>query len=347
MSELGLGSMLERGETPRWLEEIKTSIPILEILDEKFYGISHLMAREAVIYGGSVIAVLLGDKILGDVDIAVSQEEAKRQLFHFSQSAKWIATGDQLSHNGRYGSDTSFAERINQIITFQTFDSVIAQVIVANNSEDDFTNFDSALRVVRKVDFSACAIAVNSMGQVFETIRGAYDDCMSRTLRIIRPKDEINTYGIKDRVNKYKSRGFQLTKESQELLEEATSRKKSEPLSEKAKYLCDALSPLSTVRRINEETIRVEIDRKLFSRLEIGKTTTHKLLEGLTQGLKLHLRAITEKNILVLKKEEMEGFIFSLMPSPQDLDIVIRAWDRTKKDIMKTYSQNPSKYFVD
>jgi hypothetical protein len=347
MSELGLGSMLERGETPRWLEEIKTSIPILEILDEKFYGISHLMAREAVIYGGSVIAVLLGDKILGDIDIAVSQEEAKKQLFYFSQSAKWIATGDQLSRSGKYGSDTSFAERINQIITFQTFDSVMAQVIVANNSEDDFTNFDSALRVVRKVDFSACAIAVNSMGQVFETIRGAYDDCMSRTLRIIRPKDEINIYGIRDRVEKYKSRGFKLTEESEKLLEETATRKKQEPLSDKARYLCDALGPLSTVRRIDATTICVEVDRKLFTRLEIGKNTLHKLLEGLSQGLKVHLHAMTEKNTIVLKKEEMDRFIFGLLPSPQDLDIVLKAWERTKKDIMKTYSQNPSKYFVD
>jgi len=347
MSEIGLGSMLERGQSSRWLEEIKTSIPILEILDEKFYGISHLMAREAVIYGGSVIAILLGDKILGDVDIAVSQEEAKKQLFYFSQSAKWIATGDQLSRSGKYGSDTSFAERINQIITFQTFDSVMAQVIVANASEDDFTNFDSALRVVRKVDCSACAIAVNSMGQVFETIRGAYDDCMSRTLRIIRPKDEINTYGIKDRVEKYKSRGFRLTEESEELLKETTNRKKKDPLSEKAKYLCDALGPLSTVIRADAETVRMEVNKKLFDRLEIGEMTQDKLLENIIQGLKMHLRQMTDKNVLVLKKEEMDRFIFCFMPSPHDLNVVLKAWEYTKKDIIKTYTGNPSRYFID
>ena len=347
MSELGLGSMLERGEAPRWLEEIKTSIPILEILDEKFYGISHLMARDAVIYGGSVVAILLGDKILGDVDIAVSQEEAKKQLFYFSQSAKWIATGDQLSRNGKYGSDTSFAERINQIITFQTFDSVVAQVIVANSSEDDFTNFDSALKVVRKVDFSACALVVNSVGQVFEAVRGAYDDCMSRTLRIIRPKDEINTYGIKDRVEKYKSRGFQLTKESEKLLEESTTRKKEGSLSDKARYLSDAIGPLSVVKRVNEETIIVEVDTKLLNRLEIGPKTSNNLLSSIIHGLKMHVTHMTEKNTVVIKNERADKFVFGFMPSPNDLDDVINAWTLTKKDVIKPYSQNPSKHFID
>jgi hypothetical protein len=195
------------GETTKskWLERIEITIPIIEIIDEKFYGLSQFLTPKCVLFGGTVVACANAVPFDGDIDIAVSPNEHQQLVSEISNSPKFVQESNSLLSDKQYRG-SNLESKIKTISNFATFGGKKVQIISSPNNSGD--SFEDALEVVRGVDFSCCAIAADIKGQIFETVKGAYDDCIAKRLRIIRTKDELSVVSLKRRINKYIGRGF-------------------------------------------------------------------------------------------------------------------------------------------
>ncbi|MFN3329419.1 MAG: hypothetical protein ACK419_00655 [Pyrinomonadaceae bacterium] len=201
----------------RWLERIETTIPFLEIVDEKFFGVTQFLTESSFIFGGAVVSMLLGEPIAGDLDIVVSQQKSTELIYNIMSSPKWIKRGKSENY-----ANSNLERHINQIITFSSFDDVKLQVVVAQSRTEN--QIEDALTVVRGVDFSFCALAVDFQGRMFEVLRGAHEDCLKRMIRIVRDKNELSSKNLKLRLDKYIQRGFVCFENYTKLLKEIKDR---------------------------------------------------------------------------------------------------------------------------
>lgn len=205
----------------RWLERIEISVPFLEILDEKFFGVSQFMNESSFIFGGAVAAILLGEPIAGDLDIAVSQHDSSELVSGFSSSPKWLGRGKSDVKGDAYR-NSNMEARVSQIYNFTSFGSAKVQVITSRSHTEN--KIEDALDVIRGVDFSFCALGIDFQGQIFETLRGAYEDCLKKKIRIVREKNELSGKSLSRRIDKYIKRGFTCIEDYSALLKELEGR---------------------------------------------------------------------------------------------------------------------------
>jgi hypothetical protein len=239
----------------RWLERIEITVPFLEIIDEKFFGVSQFLTENSFIFGGAIVSILLGEPIFGDIDIAVSQQESSELISNISASPKWIGKGKSDIRSSSYRG-SNMEKHVSQIMNFSSFGAAKVQIITSKSVTDD--RMEDALTVVRGVDFAFCALAVDFQGRIFEVLRGAYDDCLKRVIRIVRDKNELSNKHLKLRLDKYAKRGFTCFEDYAELLKEVEGRE-----SEKEKM---SFGPggSSTVKRLEllrkyAQYIRIEV----------------------------------------------------------------------------------------
>jgi len=210
----------------KWLERIEISIPFLEILDEKFFGVSQFMNESSFIFGGAVAAILLGEPIAGDLDIAVSQQDSSEIVSGFSSSPKWLGRGKSDVKGDAYRG-SNMESRVSHIYNFTSFGSAKVQVITSKFHTDNKT--EDALDVIRGVDFSLCALGIDFQGQIFETLKGAYEDCLNKRIRIVRDKSELSGTNLSRRIDKYVKRGFTCVEDYAALLKELEGRTPEKP----------------------------------------------------------------------------------------------------------------------
>lgn len=271
MSELGLGAALQKSK-PNWLIQVETEAPLLEIFDQKFFGVTNLLTPSAIIYGGSLIAALTDAEILGDLDIGVSDFEHEAICSNFANSMKWIQVSSRpsIARISGYKKDRAFSSSIKRITNFETFYNVSAQIIVAESSDNDIDRFDTALKVARAVDFSICSMAMDMNGRVFETIRGAWDDCRNKVLRIIRKPENINFGAIIERSNKYIARGFVLDEESAKLIKMSKEKASEASTEEKCAYLRDSINGFINIA-FTQNNASIMISKKVFTRAMLSE----------------------------------------------------------------------------
>jgi hypothetical protein len=218
------------GEVEGWLQKIETEIPLIEIIDEKFFGACHMMTPGSVIYGGTIAAVILGEKIQGDLDIAAGRFEAGELVERFIASPKWIRNPKNalsMARQKKYA-ESCLKGKIEDINTFRTFDKNLVQIVSSSSMLRD--GFENALYVVRNVDFSFCALAMDYQGNLFETVQGAYADCIAKRIRIIRKDEELNVDSLRSRLNKYFQRGFSFDGNHEEVIKRVAELKAKSPV---------------------------------------------------------------------------------------------------------------------
>jgi len=189
----------------RYLKEIN-HVSILESIDEVFDGATSLLTENAVMYGSSVTSVIAGLPIVGDLDVAVSNQEYMKLCQSFASSVKWVQIqGKNIPESKpRLKQKYSFSDSlpsvsagppsnsnpyagakhlpINDVVAFHTVNGACVQIVQSSTMTGDI--LEDALEVVRKVDFAFCGMAVDRWGRMLETIPNAYSDCLERLIRI-------------------------------------------------------------------------------------------------------------------------------------------------------------------
>jgi hypothetical protein len=227
---------MEYDNGEKYLKEIN-HLSILESIDEVFDGVTSLMTENAIMYGSTITALLSGLPIVGDLDIAVSNQEFKILSQNIANSVKWIQvdgktiqereTGMRFgsaklgltiteasnhSYPSSYPSSNPYAKAkhlpISNVVAFQTVNNARIQIIESKSMTGDL--LEDALEVVRKVDFVFCGIAVDRYGRVLEAIPNAYSDCLQRVIRIKDYQPRTDSKQMKTRFHKYIKRGWSL-----------------------------------------------------------------------------------------------------------------------------------------
>jgi len=192
--------------------------PFLEVIDEKFDSITTLMTANAVMYGSTVTSLVAGLPILGDLDIAVSNQEYPKLTRRLAGSVKWLQTdgptvtesvGKRVDSLGfrppsRYGSIS-----VDRIVSFKGVNDSRIQIIAAKATTGNL--LEDAISIVRKVDFVFCGMALDKYGRMLETVPHAYDDCVNKLIRINKLSHNISAKQLNSRIHKYISRSWNLT----------------------------------------------------------------------------------------------------------------------------------------
>jgi hypothetical protein len=196
------------------------------------------------------------------VDVAVSPNEFPALISAISGSPKFVQERNSSMGSSAYR-NSNLESRVRGIANFTTFGGKKVQIISSKRESED--SFEDALEVVRGVDFSCCAIAVDIYGQIFEVIKGAYDDCVSKKLRIVRDKGELSVISLRRRLEKYTKRGFTSVEDYTPLVLEL---EKNQPKEEEKK-----LSGAMLVHELHRYiyTDRVDDRNKIFMEKGIHK----------------------------------------------------------------------------
>jgi len=222
---------MEYDNGEKYLKEIN-HLSILESIDEVFDGVTSLMTENAIMYGSTITALLSGLPIVGDLDIAVSNQEFKILSQNVANSVKWIQVDGKTiqereagmrfgsaklitmaeSSNHSYPSSNPYAKAkhlpISNVVAFQTVNNARIQIIESKSMTGDL--LEDAIEVVRKVDFVFCGMAVDRYGRVLEAIPNAYSDCLQRVIRIKDYQPRTDPKQMKARFHKYIKRGWSL-----------------------------------------------------------------------------------------------------------------------------------------
>jgi len=211
---------------------------VLETIAEKFDNATDLLTTNSVVYGGAVRDALAGLELLGDLDIAVTADEAGRLNNAFKNSVKWVMThidgkrqpqtlprlnasakdapggGWRPSSMPRLSSRPMSARNagygrhvpISSLTTFTTIGGAKVQIMVSKSPHKG--KFDNALYVPRNVDIRCCGVAMDIDGNVYEVVKGAYQDCKDKVLRVNKLTSALDVPRMIDRIAKLEKRGW-------------------------------------------------------------------------------------------------------------------------------------------
>jgi hypothetical protein len=325
----------------RWLERIEVTLPIMELIDEKFFGLSQFFTPKCVVFGGVVVAAVNGELFDGDVDVAVSPNEFPALISAISGSPKFVQQRNSSIDSAPYR-NSNLEARVRGIANFTTFGGKKVQIISSKRESED--SFEDALEVVRGVDFSCCAIAVDIYGQIFEVIKGAYDDCVSKKLRIVRDKGELSAISLRRRLDKYTKRGFTSVEDYMPLLLEL---EKNQPKEEK-KMLSGAALAYEIHRHIFidrvEDHTKVVMDKGIYRRFPATETTDFMdLLYNILHELYVNMSPVVADEEIdpeIFGDEDGNGnTIFAFEPYDDNVN-----WKQFESEILRMLS-NHTEYF--
>jgi len=260
-------------------------VSVLEAIDERFDSITSLMTQNAVMYGSTVTSLIAKTPIVGDLDIAVSNQEYGKLTRRIASSVKWLQVdgptvverGIRLStqsmavkSTNRYGKAKQLP--ISKVVSFQAVNNARIQIMEAKSMTGDL--LEDAISIVRKVDFVFCGMALDRYGRMLETIPHAYDDCINKIIRIGKYQPRTDVKQLRYRIHKYVKRGWSLTFSIDQAMHnlDIAKKKHAEAMAAKAKRKKPARSFSNSgmkLKRSNDRGIVIEISRALRSATKV------------------------------------------------------------------------------
>lgn len=210
----------------------------MEIISERFDNALELIGKNAIVYGGAVRDIVADLPIGGDLDVAVSSHTYNQVIVEFSSSSKWTMVGKghailgtnpaipkpkakrtgntpRFTKPRTFGDDTVSSPYGNMPIaetaTFETFDTARVQIVKVRESRNGLSPknaSDSVLSLARDADIRCCSLSLNSIGEIFELVDGAYVDCKDKVLRINTIKEPDRFNNLEERIKKLEKRGW-------------------------------------------------------------------------------------------------------------------------------------------
>lgn len=192
---------------------------IIETIDELFDDVlCQLDLENSYIYGGAVRDLLANMPLIGDLDIIVENPLFKETFDIFKFSARWSLK--DISNSSKYGlisppalKKTS-SENTTKIATFVNKNGIKLQIISPNNNDkeltDDIPCSRSVWDVVRYTDIRSSGILITLLGDLYEIVPGAVNDCSNRVLKInpFITKEVIKIDNLCKRIDKLTKRGW-------------------------------------------------------------------------------------------------------------------------------------------
>ena len=230
--------MIEKGIL-KYLQEIPDADWVQEAIAENFDGVLELMTPHSVVYGGAVRDCLAGMELIGDLDIAVSQQEFSEMSNRIQTSPKWLpkdCSGIELedgfgtiqkrwqphkfttSKSKGSGELARKLAPMSGVVEFVGAAGRETQLITSKQHTKD--PFQDALYMARMVDIICCGVIMTSDGRVFEVVPGAYQDCKDRVLRLNDDSTTLFIEALPERVAKLEKRGWKNLIDVNKALEE-------------------------------------------------------------------------------------------------------------------------------
>lgn len=205
------------GEYLLYLQEIKDTEWVIELISEQFDDAMNMMTPNSVIYGGAVRDCLAGKDLIGDLDIAVSESECTTMINKFVKNPKWVNVSNKGSgtHYKKFGSAPTLfglpprrgtSPRTPQIMTFKTLGNKTVQIIILSPTEDD--PFQTVTTMVKQVDIVCCGVILTNDNKVFEVVPNAYKDCKKHVLHLNNMDYVKDIDSFKQRIEKLSERGW-------------------------------------------------------------------------------------------------------------------------------------------
>jgi hypothetical protein len=209
-----------------YLREVPDAEWVGEVIMETFDGVLELMTKNSVVYGGAVRDCLANMPLLGDLDIAISQQEFDELSHALQISSKWIPKEPEpltarrawkkptWSSSGRLlASKSSFAKvgywkttPMSGVSVFVDQSGKEVQLITSSQTTKDI--FQDTLYMARVADILCCGVVMTADGRVFEVLRGAEKDCRDHVLRINRDTSTPYIDNLSERIEKLVDRGW-------------------------------------------------------------------------------------------------------------------------------------------
>lgn len=200
-----------------YLQEIKNTEWVIELISEQFDDAMNMMTPNSVIYGGAVRDCLAGKDLEGDLDIAVSASECTSMINKFVRNPKWINISNkdnELRYKGFDPVDILFTEtprkrlgpKVPQIMTFETLGNKTVQIIILPPTCND--PFQTVTNMVKQVDIVCCGVILTNDNKVFEVVPNAYKDCKEHILRLNNVCYTKDIENFKQRIEKLSERGW-------------------------------------------------------------------------------------------------------------------------------------------
>lgn len=200
-----------------YLQEIKNTEWVVELISEQFDDAMNMMTPNSVIYGGAVRDCLAGKDLIGDLDIAVSASECTTMINKFVKNPKWVKISNKCSgaHYKKFGLVSPFfgePQRIGastktpQIMTFKTLGNKTVQIIILKPTGSD--PFQTVTTMVKQVDIVCCGVILTNDNKVFEVVPNAYKECKKHVLHLNNTCYVKDIENFKQRIEKLSERGW-------------------------------------------------------------------------------------------------------------------------------------------
>ena len=280
-----------------------------EIIAERFDDALDLMHRNALVYGGAIRDIVAGLPILGDLDIAAAGVIYSHTVSFFRMSSKWtemrqgpaptsplsagliqrttrttarpkkkyplpklaVTTSPKLAV-AKKQTNPYHTKSVSAVTTFETFDNAKVQIMLASSTDPTKGSVQSTFEIVKNVDIRCCGLALDSNGNVYEIVNGAYQDCIDRVLRINKVDDNLELEYLKDRIKKLKARGWtskiNISSIEARLKKKEQERKKARAERKKRQTKSQPYNQWLTVEKLGKDQFsRVILHREMVSKI--------------------------------------------------------------------------------
>jgi hypothetical protein len=185
---------------------------VTEMISERFDNALELMTPNSIVYGGAVRDCLAEKPLLGDLDIAVSEDEFHELSRNFGINPRWVPVKPELFPSKQKSGSSEISRALapmEAITSFRTINESICQLI--NSRYEGRDALDDAVYLARNVDIICCGVIMLPDGRVFEVVPFAYDDCKKGVLRLNKYATHRFIDGLPSRVDKLIARGWKNT----------------------------------------------------------------------------------------------------------------------------------------
>lgn len=209
------------------LEEIN-HLSITEPIDEMFNNITAMMTDSALMYGGTVNAILAGLPVNGDLDIAISSMEFMKMAKNLANSTMWLQVeGRHITEDetGRFRRDDlkwsppssvpgqrsnydGSSMPMSQVVAFETVNGNKVHIIESKIETGD--PLEDALHIIRSVDLRCCGVGLDKFGRLLEAVKAGFEDSVNRILMLNMTDRLLDSKRTKGRMHKYVKRGWSL-----------------------------------------------------------------------------------------------------------------------------------------
>lgn len=180
---------------------------VVENIEAVFDDALQHLTDGSIIYGGALRDSIAELPLKGDLDIAVPANEYRQVLANFNNTARWIS--EVFEKKGDYKRPSERV--IKNVSVFKSMYNKEIQLIQAHQRHEKSFACDAGVwQLVERVDIRSSGVIMNNMGEIFEVIPGAIDDCKNKRLVYNEnlSTDEVFLKTMTKRVDKLTKRGW-------------------------------------------------------------------------------------------------------------------------------------------